>query len=100
MCDKIKISKELLSLTGEYAVASELCKRGIYAQLTLGHHKKTDLLLELEYTMHRIEVKTKQGNEWPAVSGIYRKDDFLVLVDLKNKETKERLDFYILDIKD
>ena len=38
-----KISKEFLGLAGEYAVASELCKRGLYAQLTLGHHKSTNL---------------------------------------------------------
>jgi hypothetical protein len=30
-----KLSKEFLGLTGEYAVASELCKRSMYAQLTL-----------------------------------------------------------------
>ncbi len=36
-----------MGLTGEYAVASELCKRGYYAQLTLGnHYKKTDLIVE------------------------------------------------------
>ena len=35
-------------MAGEYAVASELCRRGHYAQLTLGHHKKTDLLVEIK----------------------------------------------------
>jgi hypothetical protein len=34
-------SKELVGLAGEYAVASELCRRGYYSQLTLGNHKKT-----------------------------------------------------------
>lgn len=41
-----KLSKELLGLAGEYAVASELCKRGMYAQLTLGSHKHTDILIQ------------------------------------------------------
>lgn len=29
-----KLSKEALGLAGEYAVASELCRRGCYAQLS------------------------------------------------------------------
>jgi hypothetical protein len=37
--------REKIGLAGEYAVAAELCRRGFYAQLTLGHHKKTDLLV-------------------------------------------------------
>lgn len=92
-------SKELLGLAGEYAVASELCKRGIYAQLTLGHHKSTDILIESEYQMLRVQVKAKQYGTWPAVKGIYKKDDFLILVDFKGKNIDERPDFYILSIR-
>ena len=92
-----KLTKELLGLSGEYAVATELCKRGIYAQLTLGHHNRTDILVETEYRMLRIQVKAKQGNEWPSILGLYRDDDLLVLVDFKNKNEDERPDFYILD---
>jgi len=95
-----KLTKELLGLSGEYAVATELCKRGIYAQLTLGHHKRTDILVETEYRMLRIQVKAKQGNEWPSILGLYRDDDLLVLVDFKNKNEDERPDFYILDFDD
>lgn len=66
-----KLLKELLGLAGEYAVASELCKRGMYAQLTLGSHKHTDILIETETRMLRISVKTKQSHEWPSISGLY-----------------------------
>jgi hypothetical protein len=95
-----KLPKELLGLSGEYAVASELCKRGIYAQLTLGHHKRTDILVETEYRMLRIQVKAKQGREWPAIGGIHREDDILVLVDFQKKEDNESPDFYILNLED
>src|SRR5436190_23440825 len=95
-----KISKELLGLAGEYAVASELCKRGLYAQLTLGHHKSTDILVEAEHRMLRIQVKTKQGREWPSISGVYRGDDFIVLLDFQNKQEGERPDYYILNRRD
>lgn len=94
-----KLSPELLSLSGEYAVASELCKRGIYAQLTLGHHKRTDILVETRYRMPRIQVKAKQGGVWPGVAGI-QEGDFLILVDLQGKEVDERPDFYILNVED
>ena len=85
---------------GEYAVASELCKRGMYAQLTLGTHKHTDILIETETRMLRISVKTKQSREWPSVSGLYRAEDFLVLVDMQGKTETERPDFYILGLDD
>ena len=94
------LSKELLGLAGEYVVASELCVRGMYAQLTLGHHKSTDILVETECTMLRIQVKAKRGREWPAISGLYRNDDFLVFVDFQKKEVGQRPDFYILDKDD
>ena len=77
-----KLSKECVGLAGEYAVASELCKLDLYAQLTLGHHKQTDILVVKKNKMLRISVKTKQGNEWPAVSGVSSADVFMVLVDL------------------
>ncbi len=95
-----KLSKEFLGLTGEYAVASELCKRGMYAQLTLGSHKQTDHLIETEARMLRISVKTKQGHEWPSISGLYRADDFLVLVDMQSKAEIECPDFYVLGLDD
>ena len=32
----MKIEKSILGVAGEFAVAAELCRRNIYAQLTLG----------------------------------------------------------------
>ena len=95
-----KLSKELLGLAGEYAVASELCRRGVYSQLTLGNHKQTDILVETKDHMLRISVKAKQGKEWPSIVGLSRRDDFLVLVDLREKSDMGRPDFYILDLAD
>lgn len=95
-----KLSKEFLGLAGEYAVASELCRRGVYAQITLGHHKQTDILVETEHRVLRLSVKAKQVNEWPSVSGLYRPDDFLVLVDFKGKAVTDRPDFYVLGLED
>ena len=95
-----KLSKELLGLAGEYAVASELCRHGLYAQITLGHHKQTDILVESEYKMTRIEVKSKQASTWPGVPGLYREDDFLVLVDFQKIDPGDTPDFYILDLSD
>jgi len=95
-----KISKETLSLAGEFAVASELCRRGIYAQLTLGLRKRTDLLVETDTAMLRIQVKAKQGRNWPYCKGIFGENMLLIFVDYKNKELEQRPDFYILTSSD
>jgi len=81
-----EIDKEKLSLAGEYVVASELCRRGIYAQLTLGTRKRTDLLVDTETAMLRIQVKAKQGRNWPYCKGIFGENMLLIFVDYKNKE--------------
>ena len=94
-----KLTRECLGLAGEYAVASELCRRHMYAQLTLGNHKETDILLETERRMLRIQVKAKQSREWPSISGLHRSDDFLVLVDFEGKGDTDRPDFYVLGLE-
>lgn len=94
------IEKEYLGLAAEYAVASELCRRSIYAQLTLGTRKRTDLLVETDTRMLRIQVKAKQGNSWPNCRGIYGENTALVLVDYEGKEELEKPDFYVLTVED
>lgn len=62
----MKISRHTIGLAAEFAVASELGRRSIYAQLTLGHLKRTDLLIfGKDNKLLKIEVKAKQGREWP-----------------------------------
>ncbi len=92
------LSTELLSLVGEYAVASELCRRGVYSQLTLGNHKRTDILVEKDHALVRVQVKTKQDKEWPGLS--VHSSDILVLVDVEGKAQDQRPDFYILNFDD
>lgn len=94
------LDRELLGLAGEFLIASELCRRGLYVQLTLGRHKRADLLLESESAMSRIQVKAKQQREWPGVQGVSRPGDFLVLVDFASKSLEEAPDLYLLDAGD
>jgi len=98
--EKKKKSKDILGLAAEFAVASELCRRNIYAQLTLGLRKRTDILVETEVDMLRIQVKGKQGMEWPGCKGIYGENIVLVFVDFEKKKENERPDFYILTVED
>lgn len=85
----------------EFAVASELCCRNIYAQLTLGPPKRTDLLIfSTDNKLLRIEVKGKQGREWPNCKGIYGEKVCLVFVDFAGKGEYERPDFYVLTVQD
>lgn len=98
------VSSETIGLAGEYAVAAELCRRGVYCQLTLGNRKKTDLLVETKDRLFRVSVKAKQKQAWPRVSGIWQPGDLLVFVDYKDKEIKtppgitDPPDFYVLDV--
>jgi len=94
-----EIPKEMLSLAGEYAVASELCRRGHYAQLTLGTRKKTDILVDTGTAMLRVQVKSKQGYAW-VCSGVFGENIILVLVDYADRQLDQRPDFYILTTRD
>ena len=98
----MKISKSILGVAGEYYVAAELGKRNIYAQLTMGNQKRTDLLIFLEDydKLLKIEVKCKQGIEWPNCKGIFQQDSFLVFVDFKDIKEDQRPVFYILSTDD
>ncbi len=91
-------NKETIGLAGEYAVAFELCRRGFYAQLTLGNHKKTDILVETPEHLFRVSVKAKTGDQWPKVSGIWAEGDLLIFVDFKDKGLNELPDFYVLNV--
>lgn len=95
------ISQSTLSLAAEFAVATELCRRNIYAQLTLGHQKRTDLLIfSSDNRLLKVEVKGKQGRDWPNCKGIYGENVFLVFVDFAGKSEFERPDFYVLTVED
>jgi len=97
----MKIPQSILSIAAEFGVASELVRRGIYAQPTLGFQKRTDLLIfGEEGKLLRIEVKGKQGKEWPNCKGIFGENVALVLVDFAGKKAHERPDFYVLTVQD
>ena len=96
-----KISRNTLGLAAEFSVVSELCRRNLYAQLTLGHQKRTDILVFSEdEKMTRIEVKAKQGREWPNCKGIFGSNIFIVFVDFHKKDLTSRPAFFVLSVAD
>jgi hypothetical protein len=101
LIEYMKIDKGLVGIAAEFAVASELGRRNVYAQPTFGHLKRTDLLIMGEKgKLLRIEVKGKQGDQWPNCKGIPNEQSILVLVDFEKKEDTQRPDFYILTVLD
>jgi hypothetical protein len=100
----MRIDQAVLGVAGEMAVAAELCRRNMYAQLTLGHQKRADLLVfaesESPKQFLRVEVKAKQGRDWPNLKGICGKDVFLVLVDYCGRDAIQRPRFFVLSVKD
>ena len=95
------ISKYLLGMAGEYAVCSELSKRGWDVSITFGNAKATDIILHLPNgTYRRIEVKTSRTGRF--VTNFFQKyydktlnnhPDYWVLVHIDdNYQTR----FFIL----
>ena len=68
-----QLDKHFLNLTGEYGVCSELAKRGITANLTLGNFKAVDVLFAdlANKKIWTIEVKTTSSNR--VVTGFFQK---------------------------
>jgi len=63
--------KYRLSMSGEYGVCTELSKRGYNVSITLGNMKATDILVYINTTLRRIEVKTTRSNRF--VTGFFQK---------------------------
>jgi hypothetical protein len=100
----LRTARDMVGVAAEFAVASELCRRNIYAQPTFGHLKRTDLLVfgrtgGSERPI-RIEAKGKQSRQWPNCKGIGDRHSILVLVDFAGKAETDRPDFYILTADD
>jgi hypothetical protein len=67
-----KEEKYYLNLAGEYAVCSELAKRNIQANLTLGNKKSVDIIIITDKNEAvTIEVKTTNKNRF--VTGFFQK---------------------------
>lgn len=67
-----KISKNSVSLAGEFAVLSQLTLRGYDANMTLGHTKGVDILVSDPNSdkMFKVEVKTSFANK-PSRSKLF-----------------------------
>ena len=67
-----KISKNSVSLAGEFAVLSQLVLRGYDANMTLGHTKGVDILVSDPNSnkMFKVEVKTSFANK-PSKSKLF-----------------------------
>jgi hypothetical protein len=68
----MKLSKNSVSIAGEFAVLSQLALRGYDANLTLGNTKSVDILASEPETgrMFRLEVKTRYNNK-PSKSKLF-----------------------------
>ena len=64
--------KYYLNLAGEYAVCSELAKRNITANLTLGNKKAIDIIV-LKDNSKAVTVEVKTTNKNKIVTGFFQK---------------------------
>jgi hypothetical protein len=94
------LDKYHLSLAGEYRVASELLKRGIFATITFGNAKGADLYA-IGPTRRTAIIEVKSSNSSKFVTGFYQKyqdemrahPNFWVLYSMTDPDTEE---FYVL----
>jgi hypothetical protein len=94
------LDKYFLNLAGEYRVASELLKRGLFATITYGHMKGIDIYVMGPQRKTTV-VEVKASNSGRFVTGFYQKfptkdmehPDFWVLYWLRNDGGEE---FFVL----
>jgi hypothetical protein len=101
--EETMISSATVNVAAEFAVASELGRRNIYAQpAAFGNRLRTELLISgaHNHRLLRLEVKGKQYGDWPNCKGICGENVMLVFVDFAGKEENDRPDFYILTVED
>ena len=60
----MKIDADMLSIATEFAVASELGRRDIYAQPTFGHLKRTDLLVFGKNGRMTLDTPSRRDWQW------------------------------------
>jgi len=80
------LNKNYLNLAGEYRVASELFKRGVFATITYGNQKGADIYA-IGPNRKTAVVEVKSSNSDRFVTGFYQK---------YAEEAKEHLDFWVL----
>jgi|SRR5215204_779524 len=78
--------KYYLNLAGEYRVAAELLKRGIFATITYGNKKGTDIYA-IGPNRRTAVVEVKASNSSRFVTGFFQK---------YRDETQEHPDFWVL----
>lgn len=94
------LDKYYLNLAGEYRVASELLKRGLFATITYGHMKGIDIYV-IGPQRKTTVVEVKASNSGRFVTGFYQKfptrevehPDFWVLYWLRDGNNEE---FFVL----
>ncbi len=89
------LSKNQISLAGEFAVLSQLALRGFDANMTLGNTKGVDILLSHPETktMNRLEVKTHFDNR-PYISKEFGYIEAHWKIGEKTEEATDKLLFY------
>jgi hypothetical protein len=94
------LNKYHLSLAGEYRVASELLKRGIFATITFGNAKGADIYA-IGPTKRTAIIEVKSSNSSKFVTGFFQKygdemrdhPNFWVLYSIADPNSDE---FYVL----
>ena len=73
MAKKQTIDKYMLGLSGEYAVCSELLRRGKLASVTMGNAKATDIIVTNPTSGKYIKIEVKTSQTKKFVTNFFKK---------------------------
>jgi len=91
----MEISKNNISIAGEFAVLAQLALRGIDANLTLGNTKSVDVIASDPSTgkMFKLEVKTSYDSK-PTISKLFGQGRTLNWIMSEKHETISEPNLY------
>ena len=94
------ISKNSVSIAGEFAVLSQLALRGYDANMTLGNTKNVDILVSNPKNgkMYRLEVKTSYNNK-PAFAKLFGRTLIWVMSEKHEVITDPNLFYCFVNIE-
>jgi hypothetical protein len=95
-----KISKNSVSLAGEFAVLSQLTLRGFDANMTLGHTKGVDILVSDPRSdkMFKVEVKTSYASK-PSRSKLFGYTSSWMMMEKHEEISDKNLHYCFVNIE-
>ena len=102
-----RLSREHMGLAAEFVVASELCRRGYYAVVTLGNTPNTDILCSNKAGTKFVHIQVRTFNPTKKTYSVGKKAEkdyadkfFWVLSGIPSPESNDQFVYFIIPSKE